>query len=45
MLSDYQLYGIILRKRKDQQPEPPEEFLKGIREFVSYSNNECGNDK
>ena len=43
MLGDYQLYGIILRKRKHQQPDPPEEFLKSIREFVSYSYNECGN--
>lgn len=43
MLGDYQLYGIILRKRKQQQPDPPEEFLKSIREFVSYSYNECGN--
>ena len=43
MLGDYQLYRIILRKRKQQQPDPPEEFLKSIREFVSYSYNECGN--
>lgn len=43
MLGDYHLYGIILRKRKDQQPEPPKEFIKGIREFVAYSYDECGN--
>jgi len=43
MLGDYQLYGIILRKRKQQQPDLPDEFLKSIREFVSYSYNECDN--
>ena len=37
MLGDYQLHGIILRKRKKQQPPCPEGFTDAIRGFVLYS--------
>ncbi|AFV02231.1 MULTISPECIES: hypothetical protein [Dehalobacter] len=37
MLGDYQLYGIILRKRKKQQPSCPDGFTDAIRGFVLYS--------
>jgi len=37
MLGDYQLHGVILRKRKKQQPPCPHGFTDAIRGFVLYS--------
>lgn len=37
ILGDYQLYGVVLRERKRQQPACPEGFTGAIRGFVLYS--------